>query len=477
MVHQKSKACQRKQTATGNPSSETNLLSAFNPSPLPLSTTASADEFEEPSQAAEEKAAKKRQRKRAEKGRRAERYRIEKEAKRLMAEVERADLDVNREACLVALREEAEHDHPSLLEAMCQQDKACNNAACILMHHCTRKGGSDCKRLVRGYPSNSTKPGHSARQLLCNDCLEISRGNKKNERDSMTKDEKKAIEKKRKREGKTKGTANPVAVLEGDFQRLKPIIEKQHDWGLLAKPGLKLFCCDFEFAALRTGLTAPSETLSQPGAHWDGLVIFDICVLDPAGRALIKERVNFLPEDYKLGPIPFLQSLLPNNFDRALNSLSRVHGGLEVTDTAESNAELQHRLMACKSMAQITDMLADVARKVKEEGAIWAVHGDFPEILALKHLHSKLGAEKFPRSEVLNSMALLRTITTYGRVRSGSITDVASTKVPCGLADAYLAITGSESEMQDSHTACGDCRGMSLVLTELQQCRQRCESL
>ena len=180
----------------------------------------------------------------------------------------------------------------------------------------------------------------------------------------MTKDEKKAIEKKRKREGKTKGTANPVAVLEGDFQRLKPIIEKQHDWGLLAKPGLKLFCCDFEFAALRTGLTAPSETLSQPGAdcQWDGLVIFDICVLDPAGRALINERVNFLPEDYKLGPIPFLQSLLPNNCDRAFNSLSRVHGGLEVTDTARPRATPSsstaswpasrwHRLLTCWLMS------------------------------------------------------------------------------------------------------------------------------
>ena len=152
-MHQKSKACQRKQTATGNPSSETNLLSAFNPSPLPLSTTASADEFEEPSQAAEEIAAnKKRQRKRAERGRRAERYRMAKEAKRLTAEVERADLDVNREACLVALREEAVHD-PSLLEAICQQDKACNNAACILMHHCTKTGtGWECKKLVRGSP-------------------------------------------------------------------------------------------------------------------------------------------------------------------------------------------------------------------------------------------------------------------------------------------------------------------------------------
>ena len=49
-------------------------------------------------------------------------------------------------------------------------------------------------------------------------------------------------------------------------------------------------------------------------------------------------------------------------------------------------------------------------------------------------------------------------------------------QVPCGLADAYLAMT--DSEMQDSHTACGDCRGMSLVLKQLQQqCKQRRESL
>ena len=74
-AHKKSKACQRKQTA--NPSLETNLLSAFNaPSPLPLSTTASADEFEEPSRRAEEKAAnKKRQSKKAARGRKAERER------------------------------------------------------------------------------------------------------------------------------------------------------------------------------------------------------------------------------------------------------------------------------------------------------------------------------------------------------------------------------------------------------------------
>jgi hypothetical protein len=52
-----------------------------------------------------------------------------------------------------------------------------------------------------------------------------------------------------------------------------------------------------------------------------------------------------------------------------------------------------------------------------------------------------------------------------------------STKMSCTLGGAYLAITLAGSEMKDSHTACGDCRGMSRVMTELQQCRQRCESL
>ena len=193
----------------------------------------------------------------------------------------------------------------------------------------------------------------------------------------------------------------------------------------------------------------------------------------PSGKVLINEPVSFLPSDYERGPIPFLQSLLPKNWKRALNSLSRVHGGLDVKDTAECNVQFQGVLTSCKSMAQITDLLADVARKVKEEGAIWAVHGDFPEIPALKHLHSKLGAEKFPHREVLNSLALLRTIATHTRGYLVKDSDP-STRGSCSLGGAYLAITGSE--MQGSHTACGDCRGMSRVMTELQQCRQRCES-
>jgi hypothetical protein len=48
--HQKSKTCKREQTA--DPSSNPNLLSGFNESPLPLSTTESADKLKEPSRAA-----------------------------------------------------------------------------------------------------------------------------------------------------------------------------------------------------------------------------------------------------------------------------------------------------------------------------------------------------------------------------------------------------------------------------------------
>jgi hypothetical protein len=57
----------------------------------------------------------------------------------------------------------------------------------------------------------------------------------------MTKEEKKEIEKKRNRDGdKQPGTANPVVVLEGEFQRLKTIIGKQYDLAREARPGIFL---------------------------------------------------------------------------------------------------------------------------------------------------------------------------------------------------------------------------------------------
>jgi hypothetical protein len=292
----------------------------------------------------------------------------------------------------------------------------------------------------------------------------------------MTKEEKKDKEKKRNRDGdKQPGTANPVAVLEAEFKRLKPIIAKHYDWTLLADPCPKK-CLDVEFASTGIDDTALSELASQPEALLASCVIFEICVLDyPSGRVLINERVNFLPRSYKLGPIDYLKAVLPKNWERSLHSLSRVHGGLKVTDTPESNDVLQRalRLTNCKSTAEITDMLAAVAREAKKEGAVWAYHGDAPEKQILASLHTKLGAEIFPRCEELNSLALLRTISNHTRylVRESD----PSTKMSLSLGGAYSAITGSD--MKDSHTACGDCRGMSRVMTELQQCRQRCESL
>jgi hypothetical protein len=286
----------------------------------------------------------------------------------------------------------------------------------------------------------------------------------------MTKEEKKDREKKKTRDGdKQPGTANPVVVLEGEYQHLKTIIGKQYDWTLLADPRPKK-CLDVEFASACIDHTAPSEFASQ---HLAGCIIFELCVLDyPSGRVLIDERVNFLPSDYKLGPIDYLKAVLPKNWERSLHSLSRVHD-FDVIDTSESNDQLERALTNCKSTAEITDMLAAVAREAKKEGAVLAYHGDAPEKQILASLHTKLGAETFPRCEELNSLALLRTISNHTRylVRESD----PSTKMSLSLGGAYSAITGSD--MKDSHTACGDCRGMSRVMTELQQCRQRCESL
>ena len=87
-------------------------------------------------------------------------------------------------------------------------------------------------------------------------------------------------------------------------------------------------------------------------------------------------------------------------------------------------------------MAETTDMLADVALEVKKEGAVWAAHGDAPERQILRFLHTKLGAEKLPHREVLNSLALLRTIATHTRGYLVEDSDP-STRVSCSLGGAY----------------------------------------
>ena len=176
--------------------------------------------------------------------------------------------------------------------------------------------------------------------------------------------------------------------------------------------------------------------------------------------------------NYKLGVIKYLKEKLPKNFDRALRSLGRVHNS-NFTDTPEGEAELARRLSGCQSMPEITDLLAAVAREVHEMNGAMAVYGYSPEIQVLKHLHVQLGARAFPRIEVLNSLVILETIKSLGYHQSPN-TDDPSTKVPTALADAYSAVLGSQ--LQGSHTALGDCLGMSRVLKAIQQCVEQCSA-
>ena len=170
--HQKSKTCQRKQTA--DTSSTPNLISGFNaPSPLPLSTTASADECKEPSRAAAPSSSraaesKKRKSKKAGKAKTEENEKKAKQETRRLAEVEwtRAGLEDKGEARLEELRQDAKND-PSLLQAICAVDQACRDATCPWLHQCTAFGGrgktsNPCKNQIRGGPSTSSiTPGHN----------------------------------------------------------------------------------------------------------------------------------------------------------------------------------------------------------------------------------------------------------------------------------------------------------------------------
>ena len=177
-LHLKSKACQAK----AKPSSQAGHAG---PEPsIPLAkpcvepATARADEFQEPSQVAEEKARKQRERKKAETDRKRKRDEEKRETKRREAETERADLEVSRQANLVALHQAAEQN-AELLNEICKLDKECRDAACSKLHHCTNfSTGSHawvCRRLLRGALSRATRIGHSPRQLLCDKCSEISR--------------------------------------------------------------------------------------------------------------------------------------------------------------------------------------------------------------------------------------------------------------------------------------------------------------
>jgi hypothetical protein len=72
---------------------------------------------------------------------------------------------------------------------------------------------------------------------------------------------------------------------------------------------------DVEFCAVKkTDDTAPSFA-SQPEALLASNLIFEVCVLrHPSGEVLIDEPVNFLPSDYKHGPIHYLHIFLGSMF-------------------------------------------------------------------------------------------------------------------------------------------------------------------
>jgi hypothetical protein len=479
--HQKSKTCKREQTA--DPSSKPDLLSAFNaPSPLPLSTTASADEFKElsraaapsSSRAAEETAeSRKRKSKKAGKAKTLENKKKAKQEMRRQAEVEWTGLDDKREARLVELRQKAAHD-PDLLEAICDDNKACVDPTCPWLHQCTRTGKDrwECQKEVRGEPSTSSKPGHNPRQLRCMEHRSLNRAYLKVHHAGMTTEQRRAKEAKRKKGANGPGTANPIEVFEAAFTYLAPTIRNQPDWILLDETDAnrmsprELFLFDVEFGSTNADLVAPSQ--------WGNLILLEACVIrfQPPGAIVLYGLVNFVPPDYEHGPIDYLKEQLPKNWRRLLKSVGRVHHMPNLDDTPQCNSNLQRRLTACKPIAQMTAELAAVARQVKEEGAAFAGHGHSPEPLILESLSRLLGEEEFPRSPFLNSQMILETIARQARSQSPK-TDEPSTKVPCGLAEAYYAITGSE--LEGSHTATGDCRGMAVVLKRVQQCRKRCE--
>ena len=102
--------------------------------------------------------------------------------------------------------------------------------------------------------------------------------------------------------------------------------------------------------------------------------------------------VNWLPPAQAGRPIDYLKSVLGNNYGRALKSLGRAHG-MVVEDTVESNAELAFRLEseACKSIEEIIELLAEVARQLDEEGGWWLVHGYSPEVPLLESLEASQG--------------------------------------------------------------------------------------
>ncbi len=83
---------------------------------------------------------------------------------------------------------------------------------------------------------------------------------------------------------------------------------------------------------------------------------------------IMEQLVNFVPPDYPGNPLDYLRLVLPNNVERAMDSLWRVH---ELKHGDES--ELASRIMKCKPIAKIIDDLAAVARGLKSTGGRWVL--------------------------------------------------------------------------------------------------------
>jgi hypothetical protein len=304
LQHQNGSKCRKKastlQSASDAPSSSLSVLPA------------SATEVQ-PSDAQK---AKKRRDKQRWKANAAEREAEEKDAKKLRDQAEKDRLKAEQARRLAEKQHAAERD-PKLLEEICEANKECNDPTCPKLHQCTRIGKRwECGNFLCGSPSNSTKPGHSRRQLQCNHCTELLRNINQRHWTTLSKDEKKkkGASRKRPRDGEPIGTANPLERMEAEWKSLEQMIGNHPDWTMLRDANSNGRVIDVEFAS------APSDLVEG------STVLFQICVIGYESKKIImNELVNFVPPDYPGNPLDYLRMVLPNNVDRAMASLLRVH--------------------------------------------------------------------------------------------------------------------------------------------------------
>jgi len=175
----------------------------------------------------------------------------EKEAKKLRDQAEKDTLEAEQARRLAEKMLAAESD-PGLLEEICEANKECNDPTCPKLHQCTRTGKRwECDNFLCGSPSNSTKPGHSPRQLQCNHCTELLRNINQRRRAALSKDEKKLIEasRKRPRHGEPIGRADPLGRMEAEWPSLAQKIATHPDWIMLGNADSDWHVIDLEFAS------------------------------------------------------------------------------------------------------------------------------------------------------------------------------------------------------------------------------------